>query len=96
MNEILFVSQEILNLRDLEFFLKLFSTFRLQMPYLKAAKFQTAAMYAHTIRKVKFLSKNSILTKPQHFHEFLTQKFWINYSLLEQCVLKIRLDVLDI
>ena len=28
----------------------------------------------HTIRKVKFLSKNSILTKPQHFHEFFTQK----------------------
>ena len=26
----------------------------------------------HTIRKVKFLSRNSILTKPQHFHEFLT------------------------
>ena len=26
----------------------------------------------HTIRKVKFLSKNSILTKPQHFHEFFT------------------------
>ena len=23
----------------------------------------------HTIRKVKFLSKNSILTKPQHFHQ---------------------------
>ena len=27
----------------------------------------------HTIRKVKFLSKDSILTKPQHFHEFFTQ-----------------------
>ena len=26
----------------------------------------------HTIGKVKFLSKNSILTTPQHFHEFLT------------------------
>ena len=26
----------------------------------------------HTIRKVKFLSRNSILTKPQHFHEFFT------------------------
>ena len=26
----------------------------------------------HTIRKVKFLSKNSILTKTQHFHEFFT------------------------
>ena len=29
----------------------------------------------YTIRKVKFLSKNSILTKPQHFHEFFTQIF---------------------
>ena len=27
----------------------------------------------HTIRKVKFLSKNSILTKPQHFHKFLVK-----------------------
>ena len=30
----------------------------------------------HTIRKVKFLSKNSILTKPQHFHEFFIQIFF--------------------
>ena len=29
----------------------------------------------HTILKVKFLSKNSILTKPQHFHELFTQFF---------------------
>ena len=29
----------------------------------------------HTILKVKFLCKNSILTKPQHFHEFFTQNF---------------------
>ena len=29
----------------------------------------------HTIRKVKFLSKYSILTKPQHFHEFFAQFF---------------------
>ena len=34
----------------------------------------------HTIRKVKFLSKNSILTKPQHFHEFFTQSFFDNFS----------------
>ena len=34
----------------------------------------------HTIRKVKFLSINSILTKPQHFHEFLTQNFFDNFS----------------
>ena len=29
----------------------------------------------HTFRKVNFLSKNSILTKPQHFHEFFIQFF---------------------
>jgi len=29
----------------------------------------------HTIRKVKFLSRNSMLTKPEHFHEFFTQIF---------------------
>ena len=34
----------------------------------------------HTIRKVKFLSKSSILTKPQHFHEFFTQIFFDNFS----------------
>ena len=34
----------------------------------------------HTIRKVKFLSKNSILTKPQHFHEFFNQIFFDNFS----------------
>ena len=31
----------------------------------------------HTIRKVKFLSKNSILTKPQHFPEFFIQICWV-------------------
>ena len=34
----------------------------------------------HTILKFKFLSKNSILTKPQHFHEFFTQIFFDNFS----------------
>ena len=34
----------------------------------------------HTILKVKFLSKNSILTKPQHFHEIFTQNFFDNFS----------------
>ena len=34
----------------------------------------------HTIRKVKFPSKNSILTKPQHFHEFFIQFFFDNFS----------------
>ena len=37
-------------------------------------------MISSTIRKVKFLSKNSILTKPQHFHEFFTQIFFDNFS----------------
>ena len=31
--------------------------------------------FLYTIWKVKFWSKNSILTKPQHFHEFFTQIF---------------------
>ena len=34
----------------------------------------------HTIRKVNFLSKNSILTKPHYFHEFFTQIFFNNFS----------------
>ena len=34
----------------------------------------------HTIQKVKFLSKNSILTKLQHFHEFFNQIFFDNFS----------------
>ena len=34
----------------------------------------------HTIRKVQFLSKNSILTKTQHFHEFFNQIFLDNFS----------------
>ena len=34
----------------------------------------------HTIIKVKFLSKNSILTNPQHFHEFFTQNIFDNFS----------------
>ena len=30
----------------------------------------------HPIRKVKFLSENSILTKPQDLHEFFTPNFF--------------------
>ena len=37
-------------------------------------------LHTHTILKVKFLSKNSILTKTQHFHEFFTQIFFDNFS----------------
>ena len=34
----------------------------------------------HIIQKVKFLSKNSILTKPEHFHEIFIQNFFDNFS----------------
>ena len=34
----------------------------------------------HTIRKVKFMSKNSILTKPQYFYEFFTKNLFDNFS----------------
>ena len=33
---------------------------------------QNVNKLSHTIRKVKFLSKNSILTKPQHFPKTTT------------------------
>ncbi len=36
--------------------------------------FQIVA-WSHTVRNLHFLSKNSILTKPRHFHEFFTQIF---------------------
>ena len=39
------------------------------------------AFHMHTIRKVKFLSKNSIMTKTQHFHEFFIIIFVSNFSL---------------
>ena len=35
----------------------------------------STTLVTHTILKVQFLSKNSILTKPQHFHEFFIQTF---------------------
>ena len=42
--------------------------------------------HIHTIRKVKFLSKNSILTTPQHFHElFLQIFFWQFFSWNQSC-----------
>ena len=39
---------------------------------------QIASLLYHTIRKVKFLFKTSILTKSQHFHEFFTQNFFFD------------------
>ena len=39
--------------------------------------------HEHIIRKVKFLSENSILTKPQHFHEFFTQIFFLTIFLVK-------------
>ena len=38
----------------------------------------------HTVRKVNFLSKNSILTKPQHFLEF-SKFFWQFFSWNQSC-----------
>ena len=41
---------------------------------------------SHTIRKVKFLSKNSILTTPQLFHEFFHPNlFWQFFSWNQSC-----------
>ena len=49
--------------------------------FIKCKKVRWAQLHSnHTIRKVKFLSKNSILTKPQDFHEFFTQIFFDNFS----------------
>ena len=50
----------------------------------KSPKLRLAVVKFHTIRKVKFLSKNSILTKPQHFHEFFTQIFCWQFFLWNQ------------
>ena len=48
--------------------------------------FHTLFIFEHTIRKVKILSKNSIFTKPQHFHEFFTQFFsWQFFSWNQSC-----------
>ena len=49
-------------------------------PKILLSKYFQNDLIRHTIRKVKFLSKNSILTKPQHFHEFFTQIFFDNFS----------------
>ena len=38
-------------------------------------------IHFHTIRKVKFLSKNSILTKPQHFHPIFLDNFLVKSKL---------------
>ena len=56
-----------------------FSSCRIQItPLIEGVAFAALLLLllSHTIRKVKFLSKNSILTKPQHFHEFFTQIFF--------------------
>ena len=44
----------------------------------------------HTIRKVKFLSKNLILTKPQYFHEFFTQIFFLQFFSWNQSCQQIK------
>ena len=55
---------------------------RLEYHYLSVFQvpFDEVIFLFHTIRKVKFLSKNSILTKPRHFHEFFTQIYFDNFS----------------
>ena len=53
-------------------FLKIWRKFSINQKKLRS--------HFHTIRKVKFLSKNSILTKPQHFHKFFTKKIFDNFS----------------
>ena len=55
-----------------------FSNLKCQETSLAERNFWPNAL--HTIRKVKFLSKNSILTKHQDFHEFFTQIFFENFS----------------
>ena len=47
----------------------------LKFPLLRFARNLFQQQGQHTLRKVKFLSRNSILTKPEHFHEFLTRIF---------------------
>ena len=66
-------------------FLKEESRFERRIPtvrvrYSHVQKFVKTLIILHTIRKVKFLSKNSILTKPQHFLEFFTQILFDNFS----------------
>ena len=51
---------------------------RIGWSFLKGEKLR--GLRPHTIRKVNFLSKNSIMTKPQHFHEFFTPIFFDNFS----------------
>ena len=46
----------------------------------------TVILQFYTIRKVKFLSENSILTRPQHFHEFFHPNyFWQFFSWNQSC-----------
>ena len=57
-----------------------------KMDFWNSVYHQDECNRCHTIRKVKFLSKNSILTKPQHFHEFFSQIFfWQFFSWNQSC-----------
>ena len=61
-----------------QFFLQLLKSSLVLCPYFSIG--------SHTILKVKFLSKNSILNKPQHFREFFTQIFfWQFFSWNQSC-----------
>ena len=57
-----------------------FSIVKIWRVYKMYFKDKNRSLPKHTIVKVKFLSKNSILTKPQHFHEFFTKFFFDNFS----------------
>ena len=85
---------------DISWSIRLIFGWRIISPLYPAIIFQNALLSLvyidHTIRKVNFLSKKSILTKPQHFHEFFTQKIdnfhgksklniWTKNEDFEQC-----------
>ena len=54
---------------------------RLVLFFLAKRKDVLSFLLFHTIRKVKFLSKNSNSTKPQHFHESFTPFFLVKSKL---------------
>ena len=45
----------------------------------KSSSMGETTYFLYAIGKVKFLAKNSVLTKPQHFHEFFTEIFFDNF-----------------
>ena len=64
----------VIGIRCAHFFLLLFKTYLTPELHAKSSAI-------HTIRKVNFLSKNSILTNPQHFHEFFIPIYLVKLKL---------------